>query len=214
MVMANALYRQGLSMLLESGGDAHVVAQAGSCEAAVDAVSRTTPDVVIIELPDADETVRTAEIVACATASPRSKVVALASSESAPEILELFDAGIKGYVLKQNQAETLIDAVLAVAHDEYVVDTHVIGSLLESMRQMRRKLDACCPGTRDSSLTMRQQELLRLVAEGLTNRQIAAELAISESTVKNHLHQVFARLGVTSRSQAISVGMRIGILRP
>lgn len=215
MVMNNVLYRQGLSMLLESGGDVTVVAQAGSCDVALETVQRVAPDVVIIELADSDEAFRADDIVVCAGASPDSGIVLLGSSETPTDVLELFEAGIRGYVLKQNQAETLIDAVRAVARGEYVVDTHVVGSLLELMKQMRSKLDACCPGgERDSLLTARQQELLRLVAEGLTNRQIAATLGISESTVKNHLYQVFSKLGVTSRSQAISVGVRIGVLRP
>ncbi len=214
MVMANALYRQGLSMLLESGGDTTVVAQAGSCESAADAVAQSTPDVVIVELDHSHATGGIDDLSACASASPDSAIIVLGDSLDTDAILGLFDAGIRGYVLKENQAETLIDAIRAVAKGRFVLDTHVIGDLLEAVREMRRKLDSCCPGDRGSLLTERQHELLVMVADGLTNRQIAAELEISESTVKNHLHQVFSKLGVTSRSQAISVGVRTGIVRP
>ena len=214
MVMANALYRQGLLMLLESGGDTTVIAQAYSCELAVDTVSQTAPDVVIVEIDQSHVEGELDDIVACVAASPASGIIALGDSLDMDPILELFDAGVRGYVLKENQAETLIDAIRAVAQGRFVLDTHVIGGFLEAVREMRSKLESCCPGNKQSVLTERQHELLAMVAEGLTNRQIAAELNISESTVKNHLHQVFSKLGVTSRSQAISVGVRLGIVRP
>ena len=214
MVMSNALYRQGLSMLLESGGDATIVAQADTCELAIDAMAQFAPDVVIVETDHSRPEGEIDDIVACVAASPDSGIIVLGDSLDTGAILALFDAGVRGYVLKENQAETLIDAIRAVAQGRFVLDTHVIGGLLETVREMRDKLESCCPGERGSVLTERQHELLAMVAEGLTNRQIAAELGISESTVKNHLHQVFSKLGVTSRSQAISVGVRLGIVRP
>ncbi len=214
VVMDNSLYRHGIAMLLESEGDITVIAQADSAEAAAEALPRTPGCVVVLDI-DADGGARgVSETTLCRGAGPSCRIVTISESGSTDRVLDLFDAGAHGYVLKESSARRLIDAVRMVARGETVVDSRLLGSMLGTLRDLRRRLEVLGDNGSAALLTGRQAQLMHLVAEGLTNRQIAAALGISESTVKNHLHQVFARLGVTSRSQAIAVSVRLGIVRP
>jgi DNA-binding NarL/FixJ family response regulator len=216
LVMENSLYRQGIAMLLESSGDVRVVDQAenvATWKPRFDNGER--PVVVVLDGKTApDGGIELSEVHECRKMSPESCIAVISDIEAPERIIEVFEAGAHAYVLRETQAGTLIDAVRALARSEYVVDSRVTGALLSNLREMRRRLEVYGASDTAVPLTTRQRELLELVAGGYTNRQIAQTLDISESTVKNHLHTVFGRLGVASRSQAISVAVRLGILRP
>ncbi|MDZ4181007.1 MAG: response regulator transcription factor [Coriobacteriia bacterium] len=215
LIMENSLYRQGIAMLLESSGGVHVVGQASRVADCIDAFSRDVPQVVLLDLVvTADEGVDLSAIHECRVASPSTGIVVVSDEEDPDRVIEIFEAGAHAYVLRENHARTLIEATRAVARSEYVVDSRVVGALLLNLREMRRRLELYGVSEPTVPLTERQREMLGLVAAGYTNRRIANELSISESTVKNHLHAVFSRLGVSSRSQAISVAVRLGLVRP
>jgi DNA-binding NarL/FixJ family response regulator len=215
LIMENSLYRQGIAMLLESSGEVHVIGQANRESDCAELFSQETPDVILIDVPATrDGGLKLSAIHECRTAASNAGIVVVSDEEAPERVIEVFEAGAHAYVLRENHAGTLIDAIRAVARSDYMVDSRVTGALLRSLREMRRRLELYGVSEPPVPLTGRQRELLDLVAAGYTNRRIASELGISESTVKNHLHAVFSRLGVASRSQAISVAVRLGLVRP
>ena len=216
LVMENSLYRQGIAMLLESSGGVTVAGQAEGISGLAPLLEGPDkPAVVVLDgKPTPDGAIDLTEIHECIKASPDSKIVVVSEIESPAMVSGVFDAGAHAFMLRETQATALVEAIRAVARSEYVIDSRVTGALLSSMREMRRRLEVYgAPGVA-VPLTTRQRELLELVAGGYTNRQIAKTLDISESTVKNHLHAMFGRLGVSSRSQAISVAVRLGLVQP
>lgn len=215
LIMENSLYRQGIAMLLESGGGVRVTGQADSISDCAESFNQETPKVVLLDVPaNADGQLDLAAVHECRIAAPNSGLIVLSDEQDPERVIEVFEAGARAYVLRENQAGTLIDAIRAVAREDHVIDSRVTGAMLRSMREMRRRLELYGVSEPPVPLTERQRQLLELVGSGCTNRQIALALGISESTVKNHLHAVFARLGVTSRSQAISVALRLGLVHP
>jgi DNA-binding NarL/FixJ family response regulator len=187
----HAVVRSGLDQLLATAGDIELVGSAGDGADAVAMVDAVVPDVVLIDLsmPVLDGTEATRQIVA---AHPEVKVVVLTSFADDRHIAGALDAGAIGYVLKHADPDEVIDAVRSAAAGDAPLDPKAARVLLESRRR---------PGRR-GELSSREEEVLRLVAQGLPNKQIARRLSISERTVKAHLTNVFARLDVTDRTQA------------
>jgi DNA-binding NarL/FixJ family response regulator len=212
--MENSLFRQGMSMLLEADGDISVVAQFDSADDAAETLRRLPTCIVLLDVDSRHAGYGIADVIACRAASAGCSIVIISGTGVPERVLDLLDAGASGFVLKDSAARVLTDAIKAVSRGEHVIDSRLTGSLLGAVRDLRRRLEILGDHGQSPLLTARQSELMHKVAAGLTNRQIASELGISESTVKNHLHQIFRQLGVTSRSQAISVGVRLGIVRP
>ena len=214
IIMDNSLFRQGLSMLLESDGDISVVAQVETPGAVAETLGRMPECVVVLDVDARSGGRGVADTVACRAATPGCRIVIISEVGGTERVLDLFDAGASGFVLKDSPARVLTDTVRAVGRGEYVIDSRLLGDLLGIVRNLRRRLETADDRGQHLLLTPRQSELMSLVAGGLTNRQIASQLGISESTVKNHLHQVFCQLGVTSRSQALAASVRLGIVKP
>jgi DNA-binding NarL/FixJ family response regulator len=187
----HAVVRSGLDQLLATAGDIELVGSAGDGADAVAVVDAVVPDVVLMDLsmPVLDGTEATRQIVA---AHPKVKVVVLTSFADDRHIAGALDAGAIGYVLKHADPDEVIGAVRSAAAGDAPLDPKAARVLLESRRR---------PGRR-GELSRREEEVLRLVAQGLPNKQIARRLSISERTVKAHLTNVFARLDVTDRTQA------------
>ena len=186
----HAMVRAGLVTLLESGGDVRVVGQAADGAAAVLLARQTTPDVVLMDLsmPGVDGVEATAAVV---EAVPATKVVVLTSFSDQRRVAAALDAGAVGYQLKDADPEELLAAVRAAQAGHAPLDARVARFLLP--RRTRQAADG---------LTGREREVLRLVADGLANKQVARALGISERTVKAHLGRVFRQLGVLDRTSA------------
>jgi DNA-binding NarL/FixJ family response regulator len=215
VIMEDSLFRQGVSMLLESDGDITVIAQAIDPADAAETLGSVPSCVVVLDANMCTGTAGVADTMACRAAAPGCRVVIISECGDPACVCGLLDAGAHGYVLKDSPARVLTDAVRSADKGEYMIDSRLIGPLVTTVRDLRSRLKG--PGDhtdKEPVLTARQAELMRRVADGLTNHQIASELGISESTVKNHLHQAYARLSVTSRSQAIAACTRLGVLRP
>jgi len=174
--------RRGLEQLLATVDDVELVAMARDGVEAVALVAQHHPDVVLMDLsmPTMDGVEATRRIVA---ADPAARVVVLTSFSEQARVLEALAAGAQGYLLKHAEAEELVAAVR----------TAVAGGA---------PLDASRRRSSERALTDREEEILRLVTDGLANKQIARHLGISERTVKAHLTQVFQRIGVRDRTQA------------
>lgn len=192
LVDDHAIVRQGLERLFETVDDIEVVASATNGREAVAMVAEFQPDVVLMDLsmPEMDGVEATRHIVA---ADGPTRIVVLTSFGDESRILDALNAGAHGYLLKHVAPDDLINAVRAAHAGDAPLDPRAGRVLLDSRRT---------PVPRQDELTDRELEVLRLVAEGMANKQIARKLGISERTVKAHLTSVFQRLGVSDRVQA------------
>lgn len=194
------IVRGGVVGLLRDEPDIEVVAEAGSGEDAVRLALELVPDVVLMDLrmPGVDGVEATERIRAEA---PDVRVLVFTTYETDDSILGAIEAGASGYLLKAAPAEELLAGVRAVAAGETVLGPSIAAKLVNRVRQ------APAP-----ALSTRQLEVLRLVAAGKSNPEIAAELFIGESTVKTHLGIIFERLGVSDRTRAVTRAMELGLL--
>jgi DNA-binding NarL/FixJ family response regulator len=192
--------RAGLHGLLSAEADFEIVGEAGSGEEVVQLAAQLRPDVVLMDLrmPRLDGAAATAQIIA---ARPDARVVVLTTYDTDADILRAVEAGAAGYLLKDTPRKELADAVRAAARGETVLAPPVAAKLVTRIR-----------GTSAEALTPREIEVLRCVAQGLTNSETGRALFISEATVKTHLLHVFAKLGVDDRTAAVTVAIQRGIL--
>ena len=187
----NAVVREGLSLLVAGEEDFDLCASADSGESAVEAVARHSPDVVLMDLamPGIGGIEATRQICENSEAA----VVVLTTFGESERVLAALDAGAVGYLLKDSQPARLIAGIRSAATGGSPLDPRVARALIDA-RQARP--------TSAPRLTDKQQEVLDLVARGLSNRLIARQLGISEKTVKAHLTTIYSTLGVTDRLQA------------
>lgn len=200
------LFRGGLRQLLSEEGF-EVLAEAANGEAAVEAVRRSAPAVVVMDLHmptmDGIEATRRLRDVA-----PATRILILTVSSDDRDVGEAVMAGASGYVLKDAAAKEIVGAIEAVHAGESLLSPRVAAKILERIRDGRR-----ISASRDADLLSdREREILRLIANGKGNAEIAAELFISVPTVKNHVSNVLAKLDVQNRVQAAVQAVRDGLL--
>ncbi len=195
--------RAGLVALLDAAADIDVVGTASSGESAVELAAELLPDVVLMDLRmagiDGDEA--TAQIVA---ARQGTRVIILTTYENDDAILRAISAGASGYLLKAAPEEELLAGVRAVAAGEVALAPSVSRLLVQ-----RAAAPAAPAGP---ELSPRELDVLRLVADGLSNRVIGERLFVGEATVKTHLLHVFAKLGVDDRTRAVTRAMELKLL--
>jgi len=203
----HAMVRIGLKHCLASYGDTVVVGEAGNGREAVRQAEASQPDVVLMDLvmPELNGTEATRQIKA---RWPEIKVLALTSFIEEQYITAALEAGAEGYVLKDIEPPDLVAAIQKAHRGEVPLDAQAARVIVNSWRST-----AAGPGHPAASpLTDREVEVLRLAAEGKSNRDIAAALVISEKTVKAHISSILAKLGVQNRVQAIRYGRQTGLL--
>ena len=190
----HAVVRSGLGQLLATAPDLELAGEAKDGQEAVEAAETAAPDVILmdISMPVLDGVEATRRIMA---RDPDARIVMLTSLADNRQILDALEAGASGYLLKHAAPDELLGAIRAAAAGDAPLDPKAARALLDS----RRSAPA---GERHKALSAREQEVLRLVAQGLANKQIARRLGISERTVKAHLTNVFSALGVSDRTQA------------
>jgi DNA-binding NarL/FixJ family response regulator len=191
----HAVVRTGLGQLLATAPDLELVGEAKDGQEAVEAAEAAAPDVILmdISMPVLDGVEATRRIVA---RDPGARIVMLTSLADNRQILDALEAGASGYLLKHAAPDELLGAIRAAAAGDAPLDPKAARALLDSRRAAPAAAD------KHKALSAREQEVLRLVAQGLANKQIARRLGISERTVKAHLTNVFSALGVSDRTQA------------
>jgi DNA-binding NarL/FixJ family response regulator len=205
------LMRAGLRGVLSSDPAIEVVGEAGDGREAAYRTRLLRPDVVLMDvrMPDLDGISATRELLAT---FPEARVVILTTFEQDDYIFGALTAGASGFLLKRTRPEELIDAIHTIAAGDSLLSPSVTSRVIERMAG-QPTLD----GARDprlAELTPRETEVLGLIARGLSNGEIAAELVIGESTVKTHLKRVLAKLQVRDRVQAVIFAYESGLTRP
>ena len=199
----HAVVRQGLRTFLELQDDIEVVADACDGEEAVSAALEEHPDVVLMDLvmPRLDGIEATRRIL---SERPGTRVIALTSFLDDDRVLPAVRAGAAGYLLKDVEPPELVRAIRTVNDGEALLHPAVTARLLREV----------AADENDGGLTAREREVLALVARGLPNKLIARELGIAEKTVKTHMSNILAKLGVSDRTQAALLAVRRGWVEP
>ncbi|HZA74456.1 MAG TPA: response regulator transcription factor [Propionibacteriaceae bacterium] len=197
------IVRRGLVDLLSSTTDLVVVGEAATAGEALRRIPAARPDVAVLDarLPDGNGIDVCRDI---RSAHPEIRCVILTSYDDDEALFAAVMAGAAGYLLKQIAGNSLLDAVRAVAAGRSLMDPAVTGKLLERLRHPAQ------PDPRISELTPREREILDLIAEGLSNKEIGARLFLAEKTVKNYVSSLLAKLNMQRRTQAAVFGADIG----
>jgi DNA-binding NarL/FixJ family response regulator len=191
----HAVIRDGIAAMLEPHDDLHVVGEAPDGATAVRLAAELRPDVVLMDLrmPGTDGVGATARITAL---SPAPRVLVLTTYDSDADIIRAMAAGAIGYLLKDTPRRELLDAIRAAARGDATLTPSVATKLVRQQR-----------GLRSEPLSTRERQVLALVAQGATNRDIAEALTVSEATVKTYLTRIFTKLGVGDRTAAVTTAL-------
>ena len=199
------LFRAGLGRLLNEDSRVEVVGQAVDGNDAVKQAAKLKPDVVLMDLkmPGLDGIEATRQIT---EADPKIKVLMLTTFETDSNVIQALKAGASGYVLKDSSAEGIASAIIAVISGDRVMASAVANRVLEMLT------GTATPKEFYDGLTNREIEILKLLASGMANKQIAYRLKISEKTVRNHVSNTYEKLGIYDRSQAVLYAVRKGLV--
>jgi DNA-binding NarL/FixJ family response regulator len=202
-----SMVRAGFRMLLAGEDGLDVVAEAGNGREAVDKAARFKPNVVLmdIRMPELDGLQATREILA---ANPEARILILTTFDLDEYIFEALSAGASGFVLKDDPPEQLIAAIRTVAAGDALLSPSVTSSVIGQFARLPRPE---APKELDE-LTAREMEVLRLIAQGLSNAEIGEQLFITETTVKTHVTHLLQKLNLRDRVQAVVLAYRAGIV--
>jgi DNA-binding NarL/FixJ family response regulator len=211
------LLRRGFRMILEAEDGVTVAGEAGDGAEAIELACRVRPDVVLmdIRMPGTDGIEATRRITA---AEPGVRVLVLTTFDLDEYAFGALQAGASGFLLKDVRPHELVAAVRTVASGDAVVSPRVTRRLLEEYAQQLPVADAAGDQASRypqlSSLTEREREVLAVVAQGLSNTEIATSLFVSETTVKSHVGRILAKLGLRDRVQIVVLAYESGLVRP
>lgn len=204
-----ALFREGLVTLLSSSPDFEIVAEARDGEEAVEKSLTSLPDVVLMDLrmpkQDGVSAIRQLKIQA-----PGIRILILTTFDDDVDVFEGLRAGAIGYLLKDVPSSKLFEAIRSTARGEYFLQSSITAKVVSELNRLGKRPFQM--GEMPEQLSRRETEILRLVAEGMSNKEIADHLVIAEGTVKNHLTNILSKLNVRDRMQAVIKAREFGIL--
>jgi DNA-binding NarL/FixJ family response regulator len=207
-----AVFRKGLFAVLDAEDDIEVVAEAGDGESAIARAEELAPDVVLMDvrMPKVDGIEAARQI---RDLLPTTRILMLTVSDEEDDLYEAIKAGANGYLLKEISIEEVADAIHAVVQGQSLISPSMASKLLSEFsslaRQAAEKSQLPAP-----VLTARELEVLKLVATGMTNKDVADQLYISENTVKNHVRNILEKLHLHSRMEAVMYAVRQNLLDP
>jgi DNA-binding NarL/FixJ family response regulator len=202
------LFRRGLTMLLSVEDDIEVVGEAGDGVAGTELATSAAPDVILMDV----RMPKRSGIEACVAikeAAPTARIIMLTVSDEEADLYEAVKNGASGYLLKDSSIDEVAQAIRVVADGQSLISPSMAIKLLDEFKQMSRSDRQQVPTPR---LTERELEVLKLVAHGLNNREIAKRLFISENTVKNHVRNILEKLQLHSRMEAVMYAVREKLL--
>jgi two-component system NarL family response regulator len=202
------LFRRGLTMLLGVEDDIEVVGEAGDGVAATDLAASAVPDVILMDV----RMPKRSGIEACVAikeVAPTARIIMLTVSDEEADLYDAVKNGASGYLLKDSSIDEVAQAIRVVADGQSLISPSMAIKLLDEFKQMSRTDRQQVPSPR---LTDRELEVLKLVAQGLNNREIAKRLFISENTVKNHVRNILEKLQLHSRMEAVMYAVREKLL--
>jgi len=207
LVDDHAMVRQGVKAFLVTQQDISVVGEAGLGEEAVKLAEQFVPDVILMDLimPNMDGVEATRRVK---RVSPRSQVVVLTSYHEDEHIFPALKAGALSYILKDVSAEELVSAVRKAAAGEAILHPRVAARVIKELQGRRE--DNLNPFT---ELSDRELEVLKLIADGMSNAEMAAKLVLSEKTIKGHVSNILSKLHLVDRTQAAVYAWREGVVR-
>jgi DNA-binding NarL/FixJ family response regulator len=221
LVDDQTLVRQGIQTLLELEDDLEVVGTAGNGREAIEVVEAAQPDVVLMDvrMPQMDGVAATRELLG---RRPGLGVIILTTFDDDEYVFEGLKAGARGYMLKDTSADEIVAAVRAVAGGAALIQPSIARKVVAEFSRLaaggapggeaRPAALSPQPSALPEPLTEREQGVLRLLAAGLSNREIAERLVITEGTVKNHVSSLLAKLGVRDRTQAVLKAQELKLL--
>jgi two-component system NarL family response regulator len=202
------LFRRGLTMLLGVEDDIEVVGEAGDGVAATELAATAVPDVILMDV----RMPKRSGIEACVAikdVAPTARIIMLTVSDEEADLYDAVKNGASGYLLKDSSIDEVAQAIRVVADGQSLISPSMAIKLLDEFKQMSRSDRQQVPSPR---LTDRELEVLKLVAQGLNNREIAKRLFISENTVKNHVRNILEKLQLHSRMEAVMYAVREKLL--
>jgi DNA-binding NarL/FixJ family response regulator len=208
LVDDQTLVRRGIRSLLELAGDVTIVAEAGDGEEGLAAIRRERPDVVLLDvrMPKKGGLDVLRELQSSESPPP---AILLTTFDDDEVLLEGVKAGARGYLLKDVSLEQLTEAIRTVAQGGTLIRPAITERVLRGLEHVRRDFDALNP---PDPLTKREVEILRLMAGGYSNREIAEALGTAEGTIKNHASSILSKLGVRDRTRAVLKALELGYI--
>ncbi len=202
LVDDHAVLRQGLHLLLETASDIDVIGEAGTGQEALLRIPSLYPDVVLLDvhLPDIDGLQLARKLGALV---PRSHIVMLTVSDRPQDVKEALHAGVRGYLLKSASADEVVDTIRQVMMGGIVLPPPLTARLID---------DLIHPAMLTQELTEREEEVLHYIVRGLSNKEIATAMGLSENTVKTHVRKILTKLNARSRAEAAAFAVRTGLV--
>jgi DNA-binding NarL/FixJ family response regulator len=207
----DGLMRAGLVELLAGEPDIEIVGEAGTGREAVERARRLDPDVVLMDvrMPDLDGIGATREL---SRAAPEARVLILTTFEQDDYVFGALRAGASGFLLKRSRPEELIAAVRTIASGDSLLSPSITRRVIDRMAQ--QPLPELAAEAKLDELTRREREVLELIARGLSNREIAAQLVVEESTIRTHVKRIQMKLQLRDRVQIVIFAYESGVNRP